>query len=220
MLALAPFSLIILVVLFIPQVSQRLGQIFSSKQLATSLFLIYFFMLLIMSYLTLTLYLPINILLTFINPERVLQHIFIFGTILTAVVVFFFVYLSYLGIKRLFGISSNLTKLRKLNKNTIFTFVLLILLLFNFALLSIPIIKEQQGVYDQAKTTLHTYETLNQNDMSLMNWVIENIPSTATTLVSSGDSGQFLAAVTERKACSPPPPAPPRPVPATRALCV
>ena len=138
LLALAPYSLILLIVLFIPQVSQRLASIFPAREFAHSLFLIYFFMLMIMGYLTLTLYLPINFLTTFLNPERVWQHIFIPATIMTAVVIFSAIYFSYLAFKRLFH--SDKTNVVKLSKNRILACALLALLIFNVGLLSIPIV--------------------------------------------------------------------------------
>ena len=200
LLALAPYSLILLIVLFIPKVSQRIASIFPSKEFARNLFLIYFFMLMIMGYLTLTLYLPINLLTTFLDPERVWQHLFIPATILTAVVIFSAIYFSYLAFKRLFH--SDKTNVVKLRKNRILACALLALLIFNVGLLSIPIISEQQEQYSQMGILFNTYKTLNQGDVLLMNWITENVPSQERILVSYGDSGQYVTDVTQRQTIS------------------
>lgn len=199
LLALAPYSLLLLIVLCIPAVSQRISSIFPSKEFVRSLFLIYFFMLLILCYLTLSLYLPINFLSAIFNPERVLQHIFIPVIILTAVVMFLAIFFSFLAFKRVF--QSDKGK-GKLTKNRILACLLLILLIFNFALLSVPIINEQQGAFKKVRSSFATYETLGNDDVLLMNWVSANIPSNADILVSAGDSGQFVAAVTQRQTIS------------------
>jgi hypothetical protein len=203
LLALAPYSLILLIVLFIAQVSQRIASVFPSREFARSLFLIYFFMLMIMGYLTLTLYLPINFLTAFFPPERVWQHLFIPATIMTAVVLFFAIYFFYLAFKRLFhSDKTNMVKLSKLSKNRILACVLLVLLIFNVGLLSIPIVKDQVEQYNKIGILFNTYETLNQDDMLLMNWIKENVSSQERILVSAGDSGQYVTAVTQRQTIS------------------
>ena len=200
LLAFAPYSLILLIVLFIPQVSQRLSSFFPSRAFVHSLLLIYLFMLLIMSYLTLTLYLPINLLAVYLDSERVWQHLFIPGTILTAVVIFSAIYFSYLAFKRLFH--SDKTNVVKLYKNRILACALLALLIFNVGLLSIPIINEQQGIYDKVGFSFNTYKSLNQDDVVLMKWITQNVPSQERILVSAGDSGQFVTAVTQLQTIS------------------
>jgi hypothetical protein len=198
--AIAPYSLFLLIVLFIPSVSQRIGSIFPSKEFARTLFLVYFFMLTILSYLTLSLYLPINFLSATFNPERVLQHMFIPAIFLTSVVMFSTIFFSFLAFKRIF--QSDKAKIVKLSKNKILACLLLLLLIFNFALLSVPIINEQQGAFKKVRSSFATYETLGHDDVLLMNWVSAKIPSNADILVSAGDSGQFVEAVTQRQTIS------------------
>jgi hypothetical protein len=204
LLALASCSLILIIVLFIPKISQRFASIFPSKEFARSLLLVYFFMLSILGYLTLVLYLPINFLSVYFTPERVLQHIFPLAIMLTAGVIFFAVCFSYQAFKRLYhnGDKIGLAKQNKLSKNRILVCVLLALLIFNLGLLSIPLISEQQGIYKNVGLTFNTYETLHQDDISLMKWISENIPSQSRILVSAGDSGQFVTAVTQRQTIS------------------
>ncbi len=197
LLALAPCSLFLLIVFCIPSVSQRIASIFPAREFARTLFLIYFFMLLILSYLTLSLYFHMNFLLAIFNPERVLQHMFIPAIILTAVVMFSAIFFSFLAFKRIF--QSDKARIVRLSKNKILACLLLILLIFNFGLLSVPIINEQQGAFRKVRSSFATYETLGNDDVLLMNWVLANIPSNADILVSMGDSGQFVEAVTQRQ---------------------
>ena len=194
--ALVPISLIMLFVLLIPRISQWVSSIFSAKEFKKSLFLVYSLMLLIMGYLTLTLFLPINFLSAFFDPQRVWQHLYLPATILTAVVIFFVVFLSYVGFKRLF--QSDRINLAKLQKNRILGCALLALLIFNVALISIPVITEQTSQYKKIEMSLNTYETLESDDLSLMKWISENVPSNEHVLVSAGDSGQFVSAVTQK----------------------
>jgi hypothetical protein len=204
LLGLAPYSLIPLIIFLIPRsavarVSQRLASIFPSRDFAFSLFLIYFFMLMIMGYLTLTLYLPINFLTALIDPERVWAHLFIPAVIMTAVVLFSVVYFSYFGLKRLFHSGkTNVMKLSGLSRNRILACALLALLILTVGLLSIPIVNDQQVQYNEIGSSFNKYETLNQSDVLLMNWITQNIPLNAHILVSAGDSGQFVTTVTQR----------------------
>ena len=203
LLAIASFSLILIIILYVPSVSRKLSSVFPSKEFANSLLLIYIFMLVIMSYLSLTLFLPINLLSNLFDPGRVWQHLFIPATIMTAAVIFSSIYFGFLAFKRLFhNDKTNLTKLSKLSKNRILAYALLVLVIFNVGLLSIPVITEQQVTYNNARLSFNTYETLNQDDLSLMKWITQNILSTEHLLVSAGDSGQYVAAVTQRQTIS------------------
>ena len=203
LLALASFSLILLVVLFIPQVSRKIASVIPYKEFRNSLLLIYVFMLMLMSYLALTLFLPIKLFSNLFDPERVWQHIFIPGTIMAAVVIFSLIYFGYFAFKRLFYDGKiNLTRLSKLSKKRIFACAMLALLIFTVVLMIIPVIAEQQGVYNNVRLSFKTYETLNQDDLSLMKWITENVPSQAYILVSAGDSGQYVASITQRQTIS------------------
>jgi hypothetical protein len=200
LLALASISLILLFVFFISRKSGRLASIFPSREFVRGLSLIYLFTLLIMSYFTLTLYLPINSFSNIFDPQRVLQHVFIPATILTAVVLFAAIYFPYLAFKQLFH--RDKPNVAKLNKKRILAVALLALLIFTIGLLTIPIVNDQIVRYNQIKFSFGTYETLNQSDVLLMNWIKENIPSTEHILVSAGDSGQYVTAVTQRQTIS------------------
>lgn len=203
--ALAPYSMFLLVGLFLPKVSQILGSIFPSKEFRGSFLLIYILMLLIMSYLTLTLYLPINFMSAFFDPERVWQYVFIPAIILSAVVLFFGFRLLYLLFKRLIQVNRVKTGLTGLRKSVRIRFLavgLLVLMILSAGLLIIPIITEQEIVYNQVKSSFSLYQTLGKDDVSLMDWIKANVPSNESILVSSGDSGQFLATVTQSRTIS------------------
>ncbi len=197
--ALAPYSLLLLIV-FIPQINRRLASIFPAKKIASGVSIVYAFMLILMAYLTLTIVLPINLLLSILNSERVWQHLFIVGTILTTVVVFSAIYFTYLPLKRLFySKNTNSVKLAKFNKNKVAACTLAGLLIFSAFFFLIPVISEQQALYTKTESQLNTYNTLSQSDLSLMKWIIDNTPANARILVSSGDSGQYVTAVTQRQ---------------------
>ena len=188
-----PLSLLIAILLIIPKVSEKVSLYFP-KNFSTNLLMVYLLMLLMLAYLTLTTGVPINFLLSFFNSEKFWAHLIIPAVILSAVVIYFGVYLSYLGLKRLF--TSN--QISILSKNRIFSCILVAILIFNVGVLCIPIVKEQQRSYTYIGSSFQTYQILNQTDLSLMNWITQNIPSDALILVSAGDSGQYVAAVTHR----------------------
>ena len=200
LLALTPVSLIVLVLLLIPRVSQRISSIFPSRDFARSLFSIYSLVVLIMSYLTLTIYLPINPLLYLLDSERVWQHLFIPAVILTATVLFFVIDFSYLALKRF--CYSDKTSIAKLSKSKILACALLALLIFNVSLLSVPIVTDQQEQLNLIGAKFSLFQTLKQDDASLLKWITQNIPSNACILTSAGDSGQFVTAVTQRHTIS------------------
>ena len=204
LLALAPYCLVPLIFLSIPRMPEKVGIIFHTKEFRRSIIIVYVFVLLILSYLTLTLYLPIDFLTAFFDPARVWQYMFIPGAILTAVVLFSALCFFYLVFKRLFynGEKSHVRRVSKLSKNRVLACMLLVLLVLSIFLFIIPIVTEQQGVYNRVRASFNDYQTLKEDDVSLMKWISENIPSNENILISAGDSGQFLAAVTQRQVIS------------------
>jgi hypothetical protein len=200
LLALAPISLVLLFVFAISLKSKRTTSIFPSKEFMGSLLLVYLFTLLIMSYLTLTLYLPINSFSNIFDPQRVLQHVFIPAIILTAIVIFAAIYFSHLVFKRIYPVGK--PNISKLDKKRILGVVFLVLVIFNIGLLLFPIVNDEIVQYKQIKFSFGPYETISQNDLLMMNWLKENISSNSSILVSSGDSGQFVTSVTKRQTIS------------------
>jgi hypothetical protein len=192
LLSLGALSLILLVVFFIPRIPSRIN---IGKDFRHGLLLVYLFFLLIMCYLTLTLFLPINLLSNIFDPARVWQHIFIPVTIMTAVILFFAVYFSHY-IYSLFR-RPEIKLIKKLS-----VAILLLTLIFSIGFISVPIFDEQRDKYDYIRTSLNTYTSLNHEDVLLMEWIDRNIASDARILVSSGDSGQFVSSVTHRQTVS------------------
>ncbi|MGD0450530.1 MAG: hypothetical protein ABSA79_05670 [Candidatus Bathyarchaeia archaeon] len=209
LLALAPYSLIPLFVLLIPKISKKIALTFPSREFVHSLSLIYFFMLIIMGYLSLTLHFQFNFLTAFLNPERVQQHLFILATIMTAIVVFSVLFSFYWAFRWLFNsteIHPNPVKLKKLSKNRILGLILFIITILTVAIVSIPtigvVVSEQQIQYNKIGIVFNICNTLNQSDLSLMKWIAQNVPSEERILVSFGDSGQFVSAIAQKQTIS------------------
>jgi hypothetical protein len=194
LLMLAPFSVFIIVALLIPKVSKKAPKVFGADDFIPSLALVYAVMLMVVGYLALTL-LPIKSLLTFMDPERIWQHIYIFAVILTSAVVFSIVYFSYHGLKYLF--KNDEGRKLKLSKRKIIGYIAFAILIFNVAVVCFPLVKEQQDSYNEIKSSFNR-NTINQSDLYLMNWIMGNTPSDCRILISQDDSGQFVAAVTQR----------------------
>ena len=191
---LTPLSVFLIFALLIPKVSKRLPKVFDAANLFPSLALVYSSMLLVAGYLALTL-LPIESLLAFMDPERIWYHIYIFAVILTAIVVFSIIYFSYLGLKNIFGKSKG--HFFSLNRTRIIGCILFAVLIFNVAVVTVPLLTEQQNGYSTVKSSFNR-DTFNQTDLSLMEWIIGNTPSDSRILISQEDSGQFLTAITQR----------------------
>ena len=198
--SLASFAIILIIALFIPRLGKKLRNVFP-KGFAFNLLLVYSFRLAILAYLTITLFLPINFLIDFFNPERVWQHVFITVTIMTTIVIFSCMYLSYLVLRRL---SQNMTRSveKKFSRNRLLAVALSILLISTASFLSVPVIMEQQQTYSRVKVYLNYYTVLGQDDVLLMNWIRANVSSQALILISRGDSGQYLTAISEKQSFS------------------
>jgi len=197
LLAMASVVLILVVLFAVPMIRRRISVCFPiQKVFARNLFLIYFFSLLIIVYLALTLNLPINALNSLLDPQRVWQHITIPATMLASIVLFFIVYCSYSLLKRLYHLNGKV-------KNKFFAVALLVLLFSSFYFLSAPsLFGEQRGVYEASKTTFKFYQTLDPDDLMLMRWISENVPRNANVLVSMADSGQFVTSIGQRTTTS------------------
>jgi hypothetical protein len=194
LLMIVPFSFMTVPAYFILQKRNT----FIPKQILRGVILIYIFMLMIFVYLTLTLSLHFDFLTAFFDPARVWQHLFIPGVILTTFVIISAGYLSYLGFKWLLHNKARINLIRK----KLLVCCLIVFLAVSVGFLSIPIIKEQSEIYNRMSLTFDDYETLGQNDLALMNWIKDNVPSNSHILISAGDSGQFVTSVTQRQTIS------------------
>jgi hypothetical protein len=197
LLALAPISLILIVLFF---VSTRVWKLnFALSQFKSSLLFVYFLMLSIMAYLTLTLYLPVYSLSVLLDPQRVLQHLYVPAAILSSFVVFFGLYLFYRGIKP-FSFSDGFVVKKRLGR--VFSVVMSFLLLFSVVLFSGPVVGEQQFGYNHIRSEFDRYHSLASDDLLLMEWIEGHVDFSEVILVSAGDSGQFVTSITQRRTVS------------------
>jgi hypothetical protein len=196
---LVPLALIVVIVVFVLWVSKRTIVGVFARSLAVVTFLFCALLLLIMGYLALTLFAPIDILTTFLNPERVWAHLVIPAIIMTSVVFFSCGYLFYVPLKRLFA--GGKTKLAKVGNKVVVSLVLIVLIL-GASFLAIPVVNTQMVVFDETRDKLGLFQVIKLDDLQLMGWIEENVPSNGSILVSLGDSGQFLAAITQHQTFS------------------
>jgi len=195
--SLASFAIILGIAFLIPKLGKKLRNVFP-KGFAFSLFLVYFFWLAIMAYLSITLFIPIKFLNDFFNPERVWQHVFITVTIMSTIVVFSFLHLYFLGLRRLLKNGARSVKI-KFNKNRLFALTISVLLISTVLFLSVSVVEEQQQTYNKMKIQLNYYTVLGHDDVELLNWIKENVSSQALILISRGDSGQYLTAISQKQ---------------------
>jgi uncharacterized membrane protein len=196
---LVPLAIIPVIVIFIIWVSKpKIVGVFATSFAAATL-LVYALLLSIMGYLGLTLYLPINIMTTFLNPERVWAHLAIPAVILTSVVFFSCGYLFYVPLIRLFV--GGKTKLAGVRNKAVVSIVLVVLVL-GASFLAIPVISTQKIVFGETRDRLGIIQIVKLDDLQLMSWIKENIPTNGNILVSWGDSGQYLAAITQHQTFS------------------
>ena len=195
--SLAPFGIIIIITFYLPRIGKKIRGIFPEGFVYNALS-IYLFRVAMMAYLGITLFIPINFLTDFFNPERVWQHVFIAATIMTTIVIFSVSRFAYVGLKQLAGRRSRVGS--KLSSNKVIVVILSLLLLSTAGFLSLPVIAEQQKNYTAVGYYLNYYSVLGHDDVVLMNWIKENVSSQAFILVSRGDSGQYLTAVTGKQA--------------------
>jgi len=197
-LYLAPYSLFLIPALYLASISKTsiLGDL--PRKVIRNLSLIYVFFLSIMLYLTFSTSLEIGGLFWFFDPDRVLHHIFVSGVILTSIILFFAGYCVYIIFKRLSrnhvwrGISNP-------KRARLASAILLSLLFLNLGLASASCLTEFQEKYNERIFYLNRFSTLQNDDIELMSWIKENTPTDAIFLVTAGDSGQYLTAVSQRK---------------------
>jgi hypothetical protein len=196
---LVPLALIPVVVISILWVSKRHAVGMFARTFVVMTLLVYALLLSLMGYLALTLYLPINILTSFLNPERVWAHLVIPAIILTSVVLFSCGYLFYVPLKRLFV--GGKTKLSRVRNKAVVSIVLVVVIL-GAGFLAIPVVSTQKVVFDETRDRLGIVQVIKLDDLQLMSWIKENIPTNGNILVSWGDSGQYLAAITQHQTFS------------------
>jgi len=196
---LVPLALIPVTIFFVLWVSKRHVVGVSARSFVVVTLFVYALVLSIMGYLALTLYLSINIMTSFLNPERVWAHLVIPAIIMTSVVLFSCGYLFYVPLKRLFV--GGKTKLARVRNKAVVSVVLVVLIL-GAIFLAIPVVSTQKVVFDETRDKLSLFQIIKLDDLQLMGWIKENIPTNGSILVSWGDSGQYLAAITQHQTFS------------------
>ena len=165
--------------------------VFKGYALTFSLFL------LLMAFLTFTTNTSIGKIVTsVVDPERMWQHVFITGVILTSVVIFLGGYSMYFLINHIW--TSKHGKIRSNNTNRIVTIIMLSIIIFHIGLItSSSFLPEFEGKYNAITVSLNTFRSIGKDDLQLMQWIKNNISHNSTILVSAGDSGQYLTSVTQ-----------------------
>lgn len=197
-LYLAPYSLILILTLHFASIYKASIRRTFPRKVVWNISLIYIFFLSIMCYLTLSTSLQNGFFFWFFNPERVWQHIFIPGVILTSVVLFFVGYCAYVA----FNVLSRKDSWREIPKArsahlACATLLLLLFLTLGFA--GVSCFTESKENYNELRLSLNRFNSLQYDDILLMLWIKENISNDAIILVTPGDSGQYLSALSQRK---------------------
>jgi hypothetical protein len=91
---------------------------------------------------------------------------------------------------------------KKFSRNRLLAVALSVLSISTVIFLSVPVVMEQQQTYSRVKDYLNYYTVLTKDDVILMNWIKDNVSSQALILISRGDSGQYLTAVSEKQSFS------------------
>jgi hypothetical protein len=167
----------------------------SKRYLLTSYSLVFGLFLILMAFLTLGTNTSIGkFFLSFFDPERIWQHIFIPGIIMTSMVIFLAGYLSYIGIKQLWKRTEDLSHRKR---NRLLAALILLIIVFNvISICSSSFLNEFETQYNAIGGSLNTFHSIGQDDVQIMSWIKNNIPSTSKILVSTGDSGQYITPVT------------------------
>jgi hypothetical protein len=193
-LSLSALAIIILPILFIVL---RFSNNISKIDLLKGYVLSFCLFLLLMASLVFTTNTSIGkIVVSFVDPERMWQHIFITGVMLTSVAIFLCGFSLYSLIKRLLTYKFRQDKSHKINR-LIAIFVLSIII-FNIGVIaSSSLVPEFERNYNGIATSLNTFHSIGQEDLQMMYWIKDNIAHDSTILVSAGDSGEYLTSVTQ-----------------------
>lgn len=193
-----PYSLLLIPALYFASISKASIRRAFPRKVVRDLSLIYVFFLSIMGYLTFSTSLQTGVFFWFFNPTRIWHHIFILGVILTSVILFFAGYCIYavfnlLSRNDIWKGASNPKKVHLARA----TLLLLLFLILGFA--SVSYFAESKENYNEIIFFLNKFNVLQYDDILLMSWIKENTSNDAIILVTVGDSGQYLTAVSQRK---------------------
>jgi hypothetical protein len=200
--SLVPFSLILLVLLFIPFAYKRLRLVSPSLgEFRHSFLLIYALLVIIMSFLTVVLFFRVNFFITLLNPRRLLQHVFVPGVILSAIIIFIAISSTFFAFKWILSCRIKLS-VRNLGLNKVFAGLFLIVVVSGASFVAIPVLEDRQSSFRLINQSYDSFEMLDWADVSLIGWINDYIGWNVVILVSMGDSGQYLMPMTGRQTVS------------------
>jgi hypothetical protein len=167
----------------------------SKRYLLTSYSLVFGLFLLLMAFLTLGTNTSIGkFFLSFFDLERIWQHIFIPGIMLTSMAIFLAGYITYIGIKHLWKKTEDLSHHKR---NRLLAAVIFFIMVFNvIAICSSSFFIEFETQYTAIAGSINTFHSIGQDDVQIMSWIKNNISPSSKILVSTGDSGQYITPVT------------------------
>jgi hypothetical protein len=189
---LAALGLVVIAGLYVAKV---FGYELFPRKFLVSACLIYSLFLLLMVFLAFVVYVPVGYF-RFFDTERVWQHLFIPELFLTSIVLFVGGYVLFAFVRSSLKGNAGLT-VAKRRLTQFLAAVLLFVVFFNLVVVSVPLVSASEDKYKSFKGYLGEFSSLGRDDVALMGWMTDNVPSDARVLVSAGDSGQFLTAVTQ-----------------------
>ncbi|MGA2682117.1 MAG: DUF6541 family protein [Candidatus Bathyarchaeia archaeon] len=129
--------------------------------------------------------------------QRVFSFILIPSILLAAVSI----YLLFFSIDLLLKcVSMKANRSLRASHRKLYAILILLLLFGNIFVVGF---REFEGQINVVKADLKTYDVLGPNDITLMLWMKTNTPMDSIVLVSSGDSGQYVTSIAQRKTIYP-----------------
>ena len=154
-----------------------------------------------MSYLSVILFFKVNFLITLLNPRRILQHVFIPGVILSAIILFVAISSVFFAFRWILHRNIKLG-IRGFGLNKVFAGLFLIAVVLGAVFVVIPVLDDRQSSLRLIAQSYDSFEMLDWADVSVMGWINDYIGSNAVILVSMGDSGQYVMPITGRQTVS------------------
>ena len=179
-LTLSALAIIIIPIFFI---LLRNTTISSKKLILEGYALAFSLFLLLMAFLTFATNSSIGrVIVSIVDPERMWQHIFIIGVILTSITIYLGGHLLLKGLKFLWQSRNRQTGSRKTYRFV--ALVILSIIIFNVGLFtSSTLIPESEKQYDSMVTSLNTLHSIGPADIQMMQWIRNNISHDSIILV-------------------------------------
>jgi hypothetical protein len=192
-LSLASLSLILLAILFLPRIKERI-ELFLPKDFRNNFFSVYVLSLVLLSYLTVAVFPPLDFLNIVLDPSRIWEHVFVPGIILAAIVVFSVALFFNSVFKKMLGKGK-----LKLGRASLSFFALLMLLIFTLIVMIPSVVVEQRQLIEgNFPDSVKAYQAIGADDLSLLQWMKQAPLLDGRILISQGDSGQYVTPITRR----------------------